>query len=80
MWRASGSGEGELIGLQLLTIVYAYIPTKQRGFCSESQITCNSDYGTSLARGSFAFTTGQWQTITMVVVLNSDGIANGVVQ
>jgi hypothetical protein len=60
--------------------VYAYIPTTQKNFCSESQVTCNSDYGTSLARGSFSFATGQWQTIYLLVVLNSEGTANGVVE
>jgi hypothetical protein len=84
MWRSGGAGEGELAACEdsitELISVYAYIPTKQSGFCSQSQITCNSDYGTSLARGSFTFTTGQWQTVTMIVVLNQDGRANGVVQ
>ncbi|OXH28160.1 alginate lyase [Cryptococcus neoformans] len=69
MWRTSGSGE-----------VYAYIPTTQKGFCSENDVTCNSDYGTSLARGSFSFITGQWQTIYLMVILNEVGTANGVVQ
>ncbi|WVR09442.1 hypothetical protein IAU60_006509 [Kwoniella sp. DSM 27419] len=69
MWRSGGAGE-----------VYAYIPTKQKGFCSSSQVTCNSDYGTSLARGSFSFVTGQWQTIQLLVVLNEVGTANGIVQ
>ncbi|WWD19211.1 hypothetical protein CI109_103669 [Kwoniella shandongensis] len=69
MWRSGGAGE-----------VYAYIPTSQKGFCSQSEVTCNSDYGTSLARGSFSFVTGQWQTIHMLVVLNEVGKANGIVQ
>ncbi|KAK8854648.1 hypothetical protein IAR55_003387 [Kwoniella newhampshirensis] len=69
MWRSGGAGE-----------VYAYVPTSQRNFCSESGVTCNSDYGTSLARGSFSFATGQWQTIYMMVILNEVGRANGVVQ
>lgn len=69
MWRTSGSGE-----------VYAYIPTTQKGFCTENDVTCNSDYGTSLARGSFSFITGQWQTIYLMVILNEVGTANGVVQ
>lgn len=69
MWRSSGEGE-----------VYAYIPTTQKNFCSQSEVTCNSDYGTSLARGSFSFVTGQWQTIWLLVVLNEVGTANGVVE
>jgi hypothetical protein len=63
-----------------LLIVYAYVPTSQPGFCTESGITCNPDYGTSLARGSFSFVTGQWQTIWLMVILNELGTANGVVE
>ena len=51
-------------------LVYAYIPTTATGFCSEANIICNSDYGTSLDRGSFTFVTGQWQTIWLMVILN----------
>ncbi|WWC71421.1 uncharacterized protein I206_105377 [Kwoniella pini CBS 10737] len=69
MWRPNGAGE-----------VYAYIPTSQKNFCSQSQVTCNSDYGTSLARGSFSFVTGQWQTIQLLVILNEVGTANGIVE
>ncbi|OCF75853.1 alginate lyase [Kwoniella mangroviensis CBS 8886] len=69
MWRSGGAAE-----------VYAYIPTSQKNFCSQSQVTCNSDYGTSLARGSFSFVTGQWQTVQLLVVLNEVGTANGIVE
>ncbi|WVW85452.1 hypothetical protein I302_107490 [Kwoniella bestiolae CBS 10118] len=69
MWRSGGAAE-----------VYAYIPTTQKNFCSQSQVTCNSDYGTSLARGSFSFVTGQWQTVRLLVVLNEVGTANGIVE
>ncbi|ORX38393.1 hypothetical protein BD324DRAFT_649765 [Kockovaella imperatae] len=70
MWRTNGMGE-----------VYAYIPTMSiKNFCSDTGIICNSDYGTSLDRGSFSFVSGQWQTIYLVVVLNEVGVANGVVQ
>jgi len=42
---------------------------------------CNSDaYGTSLARGSFSYQTGQWQTIWLLVVLNEVGTNNGIVE
>lgn len=89
MWRTGGAGEGgsgsRLIGHSCGTTadhgsVYGYIPTSQKGFCSSSQVTCNSDYGTSLARGSFSFVTGQWQTIWLLVVLNDPAKANGVVE
>lgn len=69
MWRANGTGE-----------VYAYIPTNSTGLCTQSNVICNSDFGTSLGRGTFTFQTGQWQTIYLVVVLNKVGIANGVVE
>ncbi|ODN83636.1 hypothetical protein, variant 2 [Cryptococcus amylolentus CBS 6039] len=69
MWRTSGSGE-----------VYAYIPTSQKGFCSETDVTCNSDYGTSLSRGGYSFATGKWQTIYMLVILNEVGTANGQIE
>ena len=42
---------------------------------------CNSDdYGTSLARGSFSFQTGQWQSIWLLVMLNEVGTQNGVIE
>ncbi|KAF8558070.1 hypothetical protein OG21DRAFT_1595675 [Imleria badia] len=47
MWRKNGAGE-----------VYAYMLTPNN-LCSESNIYCNSDYGVSICRGSFGFTTGQ---------------------
>jgi len=51
-----------------------------KNFCQGSDIICNSDYGTSLARGSFTFVTAQWQSIWLLVVLNEVGTANGQVQ
>lgn len=42
--------------------VYAYFPTARRGAydpCrTQAGLICNSDYGTSLGRGSFAFKAG----------------------
>nr|ODN94488.1 alginate lyase [Cryptococcus depauperatus CBS 7855] len=72
MWRNGASGESKSI--------YAYIPTSQKGFCNQNQVTCNSDFGTSLARNSFAFATGQWQSIYLLVILNEKDTANGVVE
>ncbi len=88
MWRTSGAGEGEPHSHALSKstadleywIVYAYIPETSKSFCSQSNIICNSDYGTSLARGSFSLVTGQWQTIWLMVILNEVGIANGVIE
>lgn len=68
MWREGALGE-----------VYAYIPTNQKNFCQTPGVFCNSDFGTSLARGSFSFLTGTWQTMWLYVALNQDKIANGVV-
>jgi len=63
-----------------LMIVYAYIPTG-KDLCDQSNVMCNSDaYGTSLARGSFSYQTGSWQTIWLVVILNEVGINNGIVE
>jgi len=63
-----------------LMIVYAYIPTG-KDLCDQSTVMCNSDaYGTSLARGSFSYQTGSWQTIWLVVILNEVGINNGIVE
>jgi hypothetical protein len=82
MWRTSGAGEGRPFisrNIGLIT-VYAYIPTG-KDLCDQSNVMCNSDaYGTSLARGSFSYQTGQWQTIWLVVILNEVGINNGIVE
>jgi hypothetical protein len=50
------------------------------GLCSQSNVVCNPDYGTSLGRGSFSFATGQWQTIYLLTVLNEVGKANGLIE
>lgn len=67
MWRQNGAGEGtyrrasrtpNLINSVDIATVYAYIPTVD-GLCSEKNIDCNSDFGTSISRGSFGFVSGQ---------------------
>ncbi|KZO98762.1 polysaccharide lyase family 14 protein, partial [Calocera viscosa TUFC12733] len=69
MWRPEGAGE-----------VYAYMPTPS-GFCSQSGIICNSDYGISIQRGAFNFSSGSWQTISLLVQLNDPPSAsNGLVE
>ncbi|KJA19914.1 polysaccharide lyase family 14 protein [Hypholoma sublateritium FD-334 SS-4] len=66
MWRKAGAGE-----------IYAYIPTPNN-LCSESSIICNSDFGISIDRGTFTFTSGQWMRITQLVQLNNPpDVANG---
>lgn len=51
--------------------VYAYIPTTGYGLCSASDVICNSDYGTSLSRGSFTLRSGQWNPLSLFVQLNN---------
>ncbi|RDB16966.1 hypothetical protein Hypma_002633 [Hypsizygus marmoreus] len=69
MWRKNGAGE-----------VYAYIPSPN-DLCSDSNISCNSDFGISISRGSFGFVSGQWNRITMLVRLNDPpNVANGNIQ
>ena len=45
--------------------------------CLSPGSTCNADYGFSVGRGSFVWTTGTWTTVTQTIVLNTDGKANG---
>ncbi|THV05031.1 polysaccharide lyase family 14 protein [Dendrothele bispora CBS 962.96] len=69
MWRTDGVGEA-----------YAYIPSPN-GLCSERSIICNSDFGISISRGAFSFTSGQWNRITLLVQLNDPvDVANGNLQ
>lgn len=86
MWRQNAAGEGThaIPSLHLLEtdrrVVYAYIPTPN-GLCNDNNIICNSDYGISISRGSFTFSTGQWSRITMLVQLNNPSdLANGNIQ
>lgn len=66
MWRTSGAGE-----------VYAYIPTPN-DLCDQNNIICNSDFGTSIGRGSYTWSSGAWNRVTILVQLNSPGnVANG---
>ncbi|KAI9459086.1 polysaccharide lyase family 14 protein [Russula earlei] len=66
MWRTNGAGE-----------VYAYVP-RDNNICNEDNVLCNDEFGISLDRGSFAFSSGKWNRVTMLVRLNSpDQIANG---
>jgi hypothetical protein len=68
MWRTNGAGE-----------IYAYIPETD-GLCKEKNIICNSDFGISMSRGSFTFAPGQWNSITLLVLLNDPSSSNGVMQ
>ncbi|KAJ7188249.1 polysaccharide lyase family 14 protein [Mycena filopes] len=66
MWRPNGAGE-----------VYAYIPSPDN-LCNEKNVQCNDEFGISIARGSFTFSSGQWNHVTMLVQLNNPvDVANG---
>ena len=63
-----------------IPVVYAYIPITD-SLCSQTGVICNSDYGTSLGRGSFTFQRGAWNDIALHVRLNNPvDKANGVVE
>ncbi|KAF9230124.1 polysaccharide lyase family 14 protein [Melanogaster broomeanus] len=74
MWRTDGAGE-----------IYSYLPpyTDPQFAANEAQCTvppyseCNPDYGASIGRGAFYFTSGQWNTVSQRVRLNDIGQADG---
>ena len=77
MWRKGGMGE-----------FYTYLPpfTVPGYEANEVQChvppfsTCNPDYGNSIGRGAFNFTSGQRGTVAMRVLLNDAGEANGEIE
>jgi hypothetical protein len=74
MWRKGGMGE-----------FYTYLPpfTVAGYEANEAQChvppysECNPDYGNSIGRGAFNFTSGERGTVAMRVLLNDPGVANG---
>jgi hypothetical protein len=70
MWRTSGAGES-----------YLYIPkdVQVSTLCSDSIVICNSAYGYSVGRGKFTWATGQWNTVTQILQLNTVGQLDGVI-
>ncbi|KZV90604.1 polysaccharide lyase family 14 protein [Exidia glandulosa HHB12029] len=69
MWRPGGEGE-----------IYLYAPRDKQAsnVCATPPKTvCDSVYGMSLGRGSFAFALGGWTRITQTVVLNTPGSPDG---
>lgn len=70
MWRTSGEGES-----------YLYIPkdVQVSTICSNSLVICNADYGYSVGRGTWDWATGEWNTITQVLQLNTVGQQDGVI-
>ncbi|KAF8678178.1 hypothetical protein RHS04_05488, partial [Rhizoctonia solani] len=86
MWRTNGNGEGTnkkqkaSSAPDYVYLVYAYI-RPVNGICDSSLVRCNDDFGISVNRGSFAFQSGTWNRITMLVRLNSpENVANGQLQ
>ena len=77
MWRAEGMGE-----------FYTYLPpyTVPGYEANEVQCNvppyseCNPDYGNSIGRGAFNFTSGDRGTVAMRVLLNDAGVANGEIE
>jgi hypothetical protein len=69
MWRKGGQGEA-----------YSYIRTVD-GICSQNQVLCNDDFGTSMGRGLFLFNPGEWNKVSLLVRLNNPpNTANGNLQ
>lgn len=68
MWRDNGIGE-----------IYAYLPaSKQRSSLCDNKVNiCNPDYGYSLGRGTYKFTTGKWISVRQVIKMNTAGKQNG---
>ena len=77
MWRTGGMGE-----------FYTYLPpfTVPGYEANEVQChvppysECNPDYGNSIGRGAFNFTSGERGTVAMRVLLNDAGQANGEIE
>lgn len=64
-------GEGEL---------YTYLPLTQGNANAQLQVPQtieNTDYGFSVGRGAFTFTSGVWYTIAERIILNDPSESNG---
>jgi hypothetical protein len=74
MWRTGGMGE-----------FYTYLPPFTTPGYEANEVQChvppysecNPDYGNSIGRGAFNFTSGERGTVAMRVLLNDAGEANG---
>src|SRR4051812_15341508 len=69
MWRTGGKGE-----------LYLYAPKNLQvpSLCeTPPRSVCDSAYGLSIGRGSFAFKRGGWTHVSQTVWLNTPGLANG---
>ena len=71
MWRREGAGE-----------IYAYIPITDANHAAQTAIPgtiVNNDFGYSVGRGAFNFTTGQWIAIAQRVRLNTLNNTDGLI-
>jgi len=77
MWRVDGMGE-----------FYNYLPPFTTPGYEANEVQChvppysecNPDYGNSVGRGAFSFTSGERGTVAMRVLLNDAGEANGEIE
>ncbi|KDQ21737.1 polysaccharide lyase family 14 protein [Botryobasidium botryosum FD-172 SS1] len=66
MWRTSGNAE-----------TYAYV-AGPNNLCAQKDIRCDPEFGISMHRGAFAFESGKWSRVAMLVRLNDPpSVANG---
>ncbi|KLO15741.1 hypothetical protein SCHPADRAFT_248092 [Schizopora paradoxa] len=69
MWRQDGAGE-----------LYLYAPkdAQTKSLCQTPPFSyCDEDYGLSIGRGSFNFSTDTWTTLRQTVTLNTPGQQDG---
>jgi hypothetical protein len=70
MFRPGGAGE-----------LYLYVPQGVNGndnLCGKAHNSkCEGDYGYSAGRGTWQWKTGQWQTVSQRILLNTPGKADG---
>jgi len=73
MWRTDGKGEGEFAFLRgtvgsscSVCKVYAYVPRVNK-ICNDTGVMCNDQFGISLDRGSFVFSSGQCASYILLV-------------
>ncbi|KAG1768996.1 hypothetical protein EDD22DRAFT_870282 [Suillus occidentalis] len=84
MWRQGGAGELYLVCQFTHSIMNGltcsqYAPKRKqtKALCSDPQSVCDAEYGLSIGRGSFHYSTGNWTTLRQDVVLNTPGKQDG---
>ena len=81
MWRTNGMGEAYIYvpeGKQAPDFCTYYPPC--RGDKVVPCTACNFAAGVSMGRGGFTFNRGQWNKITMTLILNSPNVTDGVLE